>query len=151
MWVLVVHHLISRTQSFSVLISCFLFFCEGNVTRHDPEEHWEDQEATKQQHGRLVLMFAQPSQTPPPPSEVTLLLLTFPAVQLSSAGRRLDDHLHQNNQAQPLTDSIIASINGHRFFFIVKYCFCFKPFENANILWENKETSHRRQEARCIF
>lgn len=74
-------------------------FREGNVTRHDPEEHWEDQEASKQQRRRLVLMFAQPSQTPPRLSHFTFLPLTFPAVQLSSTGRCLDDHLHQNNQA----------------------------------------------------
>lgn len=27
---------------------CLFLTREGNVTRHDPEEHWEDQEASKQ-------------------------------------------------------------------------------------------------------
>ncbi len=43
------HRIFSLFAAFSTQSIMILFFlCEGYITRHDSEEHWEDQEASKQ-------------------------------------------------------------------------------------------------------
>lgn len=140
-----VHHLLNQTQAFSVLISCSLFFSSVKVTLHDMILKNIEKIKRPRSSNADALYWCSDSAPSQP--------LAFPAVQLSSAGRRPDHHLHQSNQTRPPTDSVMASIHGHSFvlFFYCKIFSCFKPFEKTNFLSENRETSHRRQEAACIF
>lgn len=109
----VVNHLLNRTRAFSMLISCsFCFvFSSMKVTLHDMILKNIEKIKRPRSSNADALYWCSLSLRP-------LLPLTFPAVQLSSAGRCLDDHL-QNNQTQPPSGGTIVSINGHRFFFFL--------------------------------
>lgn len=142
----VVDHLLNWTQAFSMLIFCS-FFSSVKVTLHDMIlKNIEKIKRPRSSNADALYWCSAFSDSAP-----------LPAAGVSSSPALI---CRTTSRAPPSSkQSSSASYRQcHSFHSWTQFCFfyckifsCFKPFENASILSENRETSHRRQEAQCIF